>query len=52
MDRFAAHPAKGEEAPDRRQSLYADGEIREYAASSALMLAVGSKCPAARVKAR
>jgi hypothetical protein len=52
MDRFAAQPAKGEEAPDRRQSLYADGEIREYAPSRALMLVVGSKCPAGRIKAR
>jgi hypothetical protein len=47
MDRFAAQPAKGEEAADRRQSLYADGEIREYAASGALRLIVGSKCPRA-----
>ncbi len=46
MDRFAAQPA-AEESPERRQSLYADGEIREYASSSALFLVIGSKCPCA-----
>src|SRR3970040_819435 len=47
MDRFAAQPAKAGESPERRQSLYADGEIREYASSSALLLVIGSKCPRA-----
>jgi hypothetical protein len=51
MDRFA-RPAKEEEWPARRQSLYADGEIREYAPSSALVLLVGSKCPGARKATR
>jgi hypothetical protein len=52
MDRFAKQPAKEEEWPARRQSLYADGEIREYAPSSALVLLVGSKCPGARKATR
>lgn len=50
LDRFA-EPAKTDEWPERKQSIYADGEIREYAPSSALMLRVGSKCPAGRSKA-
>lgn len=51
MDRFAVQPAKAEQAADRRrQSLYADGEIWEYAPSSALILLIRSKCPAGRGK--
>lgn len=52
MDRFAAQPAKAEESTERRQSLYADGEVREQGPSAALVLVIGSKCPAARTKVR
>lgn len=53
MDRFAARPAKAEESTERRrQSLYADGEIWEYAPSSRLILLLRSKCPAARAGTR
>lgn len=52
MDVFAADAAKPGEWPERKQSIYADGEIREEAPSSALRLVVGSKCPGARKKAR
>lgn len=52
LDIFAAESAKPDEWPERRQSIYADGEIREDAPSSALRLVVGKKCPAARRKAR
>ena len=52
LDRFAAQPAKEEEWPARRQSLYADGEIREQAPSGALVLVIGSKCPRAKKAAQ
>lgn len=52
MDVFAADSAKPEEWPERKQSIYADGEIREEAPSGALRLVVGSRCPAARTKTR
>jgi hypothetical protein len=52
MDVFAGDSAKPDEWPERKQSIYADGEIREEAPSSALRLVVGSKCPAARNKTR
>jgi hypothetical protein len=52
MDWFAAPPAKEEGWPARRQSLYADGEIREQGPSSALMLVIGSKCPGAKKAAQ
>lgn len=64
MDRFARQPATSEESSQfprgpinaaesagvvgRTQRLYATGEIREYGASNALMLVIGSKCPAGR----
>jgi hypothetical protein len=62
IDRFAPQSPKSEESPrgpinaaesssditGRRQSLYASGEIREYSASNALALVIGSKCPAAK----
>ena len=50
LDLFGPQP-KADEWPERKQSIYADGEIREYAPSSALRLVVGSKCPAGRSKA-
>ncbi len=52
MDVFAAEAAKPDEWPERKQSIYADGEIREEGPSSALRLVVGSKCPGARRKTR
>lgn len=52
MDRFAAQPAKAEESTERRQNLYADGEIREYSPSGALILVPRSSCPAGRSKPR
>ena len=44
MERFggASQPA------ERRQSIEATGEIREYAGRSVLVLLIGTKCPAAR----
>jgi hypothetical protein len=50
LDVFAVPETK--EWPERRQNLYADGEIREYAPSSALVLLVGSKCPGAKKATR
>ena len=47
LDRFGAG-ALAPDPADRRQTLYASGEIREFAPQSALLLAIGSKCPAAR----
>lgn len=51
LDLFGPEP-KADEWPERKQSIYADGEIREYAPSNALALVVGTKCPAGRRKAR
>ncbi len=51
MDRFAAPAKAGDSAERRRQSLYADGEIWEYAPPSALILLIRSKCPARRTTA-
>jgi hypothetical protein len=64
IDRFARQPPISEESPQlprgpinaaesagvvgRTQSLHATGEIREYGPSNALMLVIGSKCPAGR----
>ena len=47
LDRFGAEPPPSDPA-DRRQTLYASGEIREEAPTSALRLVIGSKCPASR----
>jgi hypothetical protein len=63
IDRFARQPSSSEESPQfprgpinaaesagvgLSQSLFATGEIREYGSASALMLVIGSKCPAGR----
>jgi hypothetical protein len=48
MQRFGAAPesAKSSPAPgERRQSVEASGEIREYAGPNRFVLLVGSKCP-------
>lgn len=47
LDRFRAEAPPSDPA-DRRQTLYASGEIREEAPTSALRLVIGSKCPASR----
>ena len=47
LERFGAGAPPSDPA-DRRQTLYASGEIREEAPTSALRLVIGSKCPAAR----
>lgn len=46
MDRFAGSAKAADSAERRRQSLYADGEIWEYAPPSALILVLRTKCPA------
>jgi hypothetical protein len=45
LDRFVPTQAKPE---DRKQNLYASGEIREHSGANALVLVIGSKCPATR----
>ena len=47
LERFGAGAPPSDPA-DRRQTLYASGEIREEAPTGALRLVVGSKCPASR----
>jgi hypothetical protein len=44
MERFGA----ASQPAERRQSIEATGEIREYAGRSVLVLLIGTKCPAAR----
>ena len=46
MERMAPQLFKPSQIEDRRQRLDATGEIREHVASSALMLRIGSTCPA------
>jgi hypothetical protein len=51
MERFAVSPASSKSA-ERRQSIEATGEIREYAGPDALVLLIGTKCPNARRASR
>lgn len=46
MERMAPQLFKSSRVQDRRQRLDATGEIREQVASSALLLRIGSHCPA------
>lgn len=46
MERMAPQLFKPSQVQDRRQRLDATGEIREHVGSSALLLRIGSQCPA------
>lgn len=46
MERMAPELFKGSGVEERRQRLDATGEIREHVASHALVLRIGSSCPA------
>lgn len=46
MERMAPRLFKPSQVQDRRQRLDATGEIREHVASGALVLRIGSRCPA------
>ena len=46
MERMAPHLFKASKLEERRQRLDATGEIREHVAGSALVLRIGSQCPA------
>ena len=46
MERMAPQLFQSSQPGERRQRLDATGEIREHVASSALLLRIGSQCPA------
>jgi hypothetical protein len=46
LERMAPQLFNASKPEERRQRLDATGEIREHVASTALMLRIGSKCPA------